>query len=124
MGKRKPEFGSKVMRQWIGRQLAVIGLTGGIACGKSTVSSIFAQNQVTIIDADQIAREIVQPGKLSYRLICYFFGKAVLQEDGSIDREKLGKIIFSERKKRTLLNRCTHVCVSLTIFLMELEFVS
>ncbi len=86
----------------------LIGLTGGIASGKSTVSSFFKELGCPVIDADLIAREVVEPNKPSWKQIVKHFGNGVLQEDGTIDRAKLGGVIFSNDEKRRLLNSCTH----------------
>ncbi|XP_038047355.1 dephospho-CoA kinase domain-containing protein-like [Patiria miniata] len=86
----------------------LIGVTGGIASGKSTVSNFFKELGCPIIDADVIAREVVEPNKPSWKLIVKHFGSGILQEDGTIDRPKLGGIIFGDAEKRRLLNSCTH----------------
>ncbi|XP_038076768.1 dephospho-CoA kinase domain-containing protein-like [Patiria miniata] len=86
----------------------LIGVTGGIASGKSTVSNFFKELGCPIIDADVIAREVVEPNKPSWKLIVKHFGSGILQEDGTIDRPKLGAIIFGDAEKRRLLNSCTH----------------
>ncbi|ADL08389.1 dephospho-CoA kinase [Thermosediminibacter oceani] len=88
--------------------MKVIGLTGGIASGKSTVSAILRQKGAYIIDADEIAREIVKPGKPAWKEIVDYFGSDILNEDGSIKRRKLGRIVFSDDKKLAVLNRITH----------------
>ncbi|PXF48678.1 Dephospho-CoA kinase domain-containing protein [Gracilariopsis chorda] len=86
----------------------IVGLTGGIASGKSTVSGIWSDHDVTIIDADKIAREVVQPGKPAYWLIKRTFGTGVLHQDGTLNRRELGKLVFSNPGHRTVLNRITH----------------
>ncbi|XP_022079779.1 dephospho-CoA kinase domain-containing protein-like [Acanthaster planci] len=86
----------------------LIGLTGGIASGKSTVSNFFRELGCPVIDADLIAREVVVPNRPSWKLIVKHFGSDILQEDGTIDRPKLGRIIFGNDDKRHLLNSCTH----------------
>ncbi|XP_071507369.1 dephospho-CoA kinase domain-containing protein-like [Diadema antillarum] len=86
----------------------LVGLTGGIASGKSTVSSIFRELECVVLDADKIAREVVEPGKPAWKKIVNHFGESILLEDGTIDRPKLGAIIFADADKRRLLNRCTH----------------
>ncbi|GAV23562.1 dephospho-CoA kinase [Carboxydothermus pertinax] len=88
--------------------MPVIGLTGGIASGKSTVSKLLEEHGFIIIDADQIAREILNPGKPAYQKVIANFGREILKEDGQIDRIKLGKIVFSDPEKLALLNRLTH----------------
>lgn len=86
----------------------VIGLTGGIATGKSTVSNILKDKGYIVIDADQIAREVVQIGEESYYNIIDSFGKEYLNEDKTINRKKLGKMVFSDNEKLKLLNELTH----------------
>lgn len=89
----------------------IIGLTGGIASGKSTVSALFQKRGFTIIDADDAARKVVEVGKEAYeKMICHF-GKEILQSDGTIDRKKLGAIIFHDEEKRMLLNSIVHPAV-------------
>uniref|UniRef100_UPI0013BE988C dephospho-CoA kinase n=1 Tax=Carboxydothermus ferrireducens TaxID=54265 RepID=UPI0013BE988C len=88
--------------------LPVIGLTGGIASGKSTVSRILQELGFAIIDADRIARDILTPGHPAYQKVIDTFGKNILTEDGQIDRAKLGKIVFGNREKLLVLNSITH----------------
>lgn len=86
----------------------LVGLTGGIASGKSTVSSQLKELGCPVIDADVVARKVVEPQTAAYRLIVRHFGQEVLSENGEIDRKKLGQIIFSSPEKRRLLNSITH----------------
>ncbi|CAL8110440.1 unnamed protein product [Orchesella dallaii] len=86
----------------------LVGLTGGISTGKSTVSKFFTALNVAIIDADVIARRVVQPGGRAYKRIREKFGDAVFHADGSLNREKLGGIIFNDTTKRHQLNSITH----------------
>ncbi|GAA5814040.1 hypothetical protein MFLAVUS_007530 [Mucor flavus] len=88
--------------------MKLIGLTGGISTGKSTVSGLLAKQGLPIIDADKIAREIVEPGRKANQLIRQHFGDEVFLPDGYLDRPKLGQIIFQDPEKRQILNRCTH----------------
>ncbi len=88
--------------------MLVIGLTGGIATGKSTVSSIFKNAGAVIIDADRIAREVVKKGRPAHRAIVKNFGKNVLLPDGEINRSVLGEIIFNDPQKKELLNNIVH----------------
>lgn len=85
-----------------------IGLTGGIATGKSTVSTIFKENNIPVIDADIEARLVVEKGSEGYQLIVETFGEDILLPDGEINRTKLGAIVFSDEKKRQKLNEITH----------------
>lgn len=89
----------------------VIGLTGGIASGKSTVSSMFTDMGITVIDADIEARLAVEPGEKAYNDVVSQFGAGILLEDGRIDRPKLGSIIFNNEEKRLLLNSIVHPAV-------------
>ncbi len=86
----------------------VIGLTGGIATGKSTVAVILENAGAVIIDADRIARETVKKGLPAYREIVAHFGESVLLPDGEINRSALGDIIFNAPRKKQLLNKIVH----------------
>ena len=86
----------------------VIGLTGGIASGKSTVSNMFKEMDITVIDADVEARLAVEKGEPAYQKIVAEFGQDILLDNGEIDRPKLGSIIFHNAEKRQLLNGITH----------------
>ena len=85
-----------------------VGLTGGIACGKSFVLKEFQKLGVFGLDADQIAREVVQLGRSAYLEITRQFGDSILQEDGVIDRKKLGRVVFSDGVARENLNLIIH----------------
>jgi len=85
-----------------------VGLTGGIACGKSNVLCTFETFGVHVIDADQLAREVVQPGTAGYREIVEAFGEGIVKEDGSLDRKALGTRVFSDESERRRLNRIVH----------------
>lgn len=89
----------------------VIGLTGGIATGKSTVSKLLKAARIPIIDADIIARQVVEPGTPALAKIQATFGNEVLFPDGSLDRKKLGTIIFNDEVKRKQLNKIVHPAV-------------
>ncbi|WP_462412461.1 dephospho-CoA kinase [Neobacillus sp. Marseille-QA0830] len=86
----------------------VIGLTGGIASGKSTVSNMFKELEITVIDADVEARLAVEKGEPAYQQIVSEFGEQILLANGEIDRPKLGSIIFHDSVKRSRLNEITH----------------
>lgn len=88
--------------------MKVIGLTGNIASGKSSVAAMFEELGARIIDADEIARLIVEPGKPAWRDIVERFGKDILEPDDTINRKKLGEIIFNDEDKRKTLNEITH----------------
>ncbi|WP_100402133.1 dephospho-CoA kinase [Bacillus sp. FJAT-42315] len=89
----------------------IIGLTGGIASGKSTVSQILEGKGFTIVDADVAARAVVEPGQPALTQIIETFGEGILQEDGSLDRLKLGKRIFNNEAERKKLNGIVHPAV-------------
>ncbi|XP_064779758.1 dephospho-CoA kinase domain-containing protein isoform X2 [Oncorhynchus masou masou] len=86
----------------------LVGLTGGIASGKSTVSSLLRELGCPIIDADVVARKVVEPHSPAYCRIVKHFGPEILLENGEIDRQKLGQLIFASEDKRRLLNSITH----------------
>ena len=88
-----------------------IGLTGGIASGKSTVLTYFKDKGIPYIDADIVAREVVEPGTEGLQAIVDTFGSNVLHDDGTLNREALGAIVFHNEEKRQLLNNClkTHI---------------
>lgn len=86
----------------------IIGLTGGIASGKSTVSSMLKAHGAYIIDADKIAREIVEPGSPVLSRIVECFGKDMLNAEGKLNRKALGNIVFNNPDKLKLLNKITH----------------
>lgn len=89
----------------------VIGLTGGIASGKSTVSTLLKAYDIPLIDADVIARDVVRPGTPALAQIVAHFGPTVLLPDGSLDRTKLGQIIFNNEMERKVLNGIVHPAV-------------
>lgn len=86
----------------------IIGLTGGIASGKSTVSKMLVRRGAALVDADKIAREIVLPGSPVLSQVVDRFGQAILQSDGSLNRKKLGEVIFSDVKARKDLEAILH----------------
>jgi len=86
----------------------VIGLTGGIASGKSTVSAKLKEFGAAVIDADLLARDVVRKGEIAYNKIVQCFGEDILLPGGDIDRKKLGNIVFSDKEKLALLNSITH----------------
>lgn len=88
-----------------------IGLTGGIATGKSTVSSMLTRKGALLVDADVIAREVMLPGHPVLAEVAAYFGQDVIQADGQLDRKKLGEIIFHDEKKRQALNEITHPAI-------------
>jgi dephospho-CoA kinase len=91
--------------------MILIGLTGGIASGKSTAAKMLADRGAVIIDADQIAREIVEPGKPAHDEILERFGYEVAGPDGAIDRARLGEIVFTDEAARKDLEAITHPAI-------------
>ncbi len=89
----------------------IIGLTGGIASGKSTVANMMKQLGITVVDADLESRLAVEKGEEAYNHIVNHFGKNILLKDGSIDRAKLGEIIFNNKEERMKLNEIVHPAV-------------
>ena len=79
--------------------MLIVGLTGGIASGKSTVAKMFSEEGGYVIDADIISREVVIPGKRGWQEVVNFFGPDVLNRDDTINRKKLGDIVFSDPEK-------------------------
>ncbi len=88
-----------------------VGLTGGIGSGKSAVSSLLASRGVVVVDADQIAREVVEPGSPGLAAVVAEFGEDVLRPDGSLDREALGRRVFSDPAEIARLNAIVHPLV-------------
>ncbi len=88
-----------------------VGLTGGIASGKSTVAKFFAALGVPIIDTDQVAREVVEPGQPPLERLVERFGPAILTPDGHLDRPKLREIVFTDPKARADLEALTHPAI-------------
>lgn len=89
----------------------IIGLTGSIASGKSTVSSMLKEKSYPIVDADEIARLVVEPGTSTIQEIREVFGEEVLQKDGSLNRAKLGERIFGDEAERNKLNAIMHPAI-------------
>ena len=88
-----------------------VGLTGGIACGKSTVAKMFVKNGAHLIDFDGLAHEVQEPEKLAWKEVVNHFGKRILQPDKKINRVKLGKIVFADKEKLSELNNIVHPLV-------------
>ena len=88
--------------------MLVAGLTGGIASGKSLVSGFLKDLGAHVIDADKIVHELLEPGQDVCRDVIDHFGTGIRHADGSIDRRKLGDIVFNDQEKRSWLNQCVH----------------
>ncbi len=95
--------------------LRIIGVTGGIGSGKSTVSGILQQLGAMVIDADIIAREIVKKGEKAFQQLVDYFGLQILGTDGELDRRRLAELAFNDREKLDALNSITHKYVSESI---------
>jgi len=85
-----------------------VGLTGGIACGKSTVAAILREYGIIVIEADLLAHKLIEPGHVAYVDVVREFGKGVLNADGMVDRAKLGAIVFANPGKLERLNQIVH----------------
>lgn len=88
--------------------MLLVGLTGGIASGKSSTARILEELGARIIDTDIICRKLVEKNRPAWREIIHFFGEDILMEDGSLDRKKLGNIVFRDEEKRKKLNAIIH----------------
>jgi dephospho-CoA kinase len=93
------------------RPFLLVGLTGGIATGKSTVSAMFRALGCVVIDADQLARDVVEPGTPAHRQIVDEFGPGVLAAGGTLDRKALGAIVFADPARRKRLEEITHPAI-------------
>ncbi|MDD3653694.1 MAG: dephospho-CoA kinase [Desulfotomaculaceae bacterium] len=102
--------------------MPVIGLTGNIGCGKSTVAKYLAGLGAEIIDADRVAREIVAPGTPALAEIVESFGREILNEDGTLNRKKLGSLVFADSRALDRLNRITHPRIVEAIRRLEQNF--
>ncbi len=91
--------------------MKTVGLTGGIACGKSTVARLLADRGVATLDADQVARQVVEPGQPALAEIVARFGEGVLRADGTLDRKGLGAIVFADASARRDLESITHPAI-------------
>jgi dephospho-CoA kinase len=95
----------------VSRTFLLVGLTGGIATGKSTVSEMLRRIGAEVIDADVLAREVVEPGRPAFVASVAEFGREVLHPDGTLDRAKLGAIVFADPAKRKRLEAITHPAI-------------
>jgi dephospho-CoA kinase len=90
------------------RPVRLIGLTGGIASGKSTVAGVLRELGAVVIDADQVAREVVQPGEPALAEVVAAFGPEVLDATGALDRKRMGQVVFADPEARRRLNAILH----------------
>ncbi|XP_074278969.1 dephospho-CoA kinase-like [Silene latifolia] len=96
--------------------MRIVGLTGGISSGKSTVSNLFKAHSIPVVDADLVARDALKKGTAGWKKVVKAFGDDILQPDGEVDRPKLGRNVFSDPEKRQLLNRLLAPHISSGIF--------
>lgn len=92
--------------------MKIIGLTGGIASGKSLVAAMLASWGAVVVDADMLAREVVEPGEHACQAILERFGRGVVREDGSLDRKALGRIVFADADARRDLEKIVHPAIA------------
>ena len=92
-------------------QKMIVGLTGGIGSGKSAAANFFHSEGVTVVDADHLAREVIEQNTPGFQSIVDYFGSNILGEDGSIDRAQLRKEIFDDKEKKKVLESITHPMV-------------
>ncbi len=90
----------------------ILGVTGGIATGKSSVTDLFRKRGVPVVSADALAREVVLPGSSALSAIVQRFGNEILASDGTLNRARLAELIFSDHAARTDLNRITHPAIA------------
>jgi len=90
----------------------ILGITGGIASGKSTVTEMFRKLGAEVVSADQLSREAVQPGSAALERLVSRFGEKILDPDGRLDRSRLASIVFADPEERAALNRITHPAIA------------
>ena len=104
------------------RPFLLVGLTGGIATGKSTVAEVFRRLGAVVIDADQLAREVVAPGEPALAEIVREFGPGVLQADGTLDRKRLGGVVFADHAGVEILGLYWHFVDLVWIILFTIVY--
>jgi len=95
--------------------MLVVGLTGGIGSGKSAVADLLVERGAVLIDADQVARDVVAPGGPAYQPLVDRFGREILHEDGTIDRKALAAVAFADEETRLELNAITHPAIGIAM---------
>ncbi|XP_027148282.1 dephospho-CoA kinase-like isoform X2 [Coffea eugenioides] len=105
----------------IGPRMRIVGLTGGIGSGKSSVSNLFKAHGIPVVDADVIAHDVLKKGTAGWKKVVAAFGEDILLPDGEVDRPKLGRIVFSDPQKRQILNRFLAPYISSGILLEVLK---
>ncbi|OIT27387.1 PREDICTED: dephospho-CoA kinase isoform X1 [Nicotiana attenuata] len=101
--------------------MRIVGLTGGIASGKSSVSNLFKAHGIPVVDADIVARNVLKKGTGGWKKVVSAFGEDILLDNGEVDRAKLGQIVFSDPGKRQLLNRLLAPFISRGILMEVLK---
>jgi len=91
--------------------MRVFGLTGNIGSGKSTVAAMLREAGIPVLDADRISREVTAPGGRAYDVVVQAFGRGIVRDDGSIDRKRLGEIVFTDPQLRSKLEAITHPAI-------------
>ncbi|MER2106210.1 MAG: dephospho-CoA kinase [Solibacillus sp.] len=102
----------------------IIGLTGSIASGKSTVAEMLASHGLPIVDADKVARQVVEPGSATLTKIAEAFGADIIAADGTMDRAKVGAIIFHDESQRAVLNQIIHPAIRAEMLRQRDEYVA
>lgn len=88
--------------------MLLVGLTGGIGSGKTTVANMLARRGAVVVDADELAREALKPGTRAFDRVCGLFGESVVAADGTLDRAQIAQIVFADEEKRRALESITH----------------
>ena len=95
--------------------MLAVGLTGGIGSGKSAVADLLVERGAVLIDADQVARDVVAPGGPAYQPLIDRFGPGILEADGTIDRKALAAVAFADEETRLALNAITHPAIGIAM---------
>ena len=95
----------------------VVGITGGIGAGKSAVTDIFAEHGITVVDADIVAREVVEPGSKTLAELADAFGRDILLADGSLNRAKMRQLVFTDEQAKQTLNQIIHPAIRAELLL-------
>ena len=95
--------------------MLAVGLTGGIGSGKSAVAGLLVERGAVLIDADQVAREVVEPGGPAYQPLIDRFGSGIVSADGTLDRQALAKVAFADDETRQELNAITHPAIGIAM---------
>jgi dephospho-CoA kinase len=103
--------------------MLIVGLTGGIASGKSTIADMFKKEGAYIIDIDMISRDVVKPGKPAWKELVDVFGEEVLNDDHTLNRKKMGDIVFADAEKRKKLEEIVHPKIYVEHFRMINEII-